>query len=101
MIKKFIGEKFLSQDPVLPINQTPASPPTELITLQQNEPKVATKKSEKKTDEDSDMFKEMEPNYVAARRIGATMLATEQKSTSTRFDMEAEGTHSWDVEDFN
>ena len=101
MIKKFIGEKFMSQDPILPLHKSPASPASELKTLQKNEPKVAAKKSAKKSDEDDDLFKEMQPSYVAARRIGATTLATGKKSSSTRFDMDAEGTHSWEVEDFN
>lgn len=100
MIKKFIGEKFLTPEPILPINRN-FSGASELKPIGKVEVKVQSKKSGKKSDEDEDLFKEMEPNYVAARRIGATTLISTKKPTSSRFDMEAEGGHSWDVDDFN
>jgi hypothetical protein len=100
MLKKFIGDKFFNHDPILPLNKVPEPEVTELKKLQKPEPKPLSKKPATKLDEDDDLFKEMEPQYVAARRIGATVLVSNKPKKSARFEMEADVTNSWEVEDF-
>ena len=100
MIRKLIENKFYNHDPILPISKAPESSPAELQPMTK-ERKPSPKKPCKNSDEEDDLFKEMEPKYVAARRIGATMLATENNKTTTRFDMDIESGNSWEVEDLN
>ena len=56
---------------------------------------------QKKMHKRDDLFKEMQPSYVAPRRIGATTLAKQEKAKSTRFDMELDHDNSWQVEELN
>lgn len=101
MFKKLIGDKFFSQDPILPINKVPEVGASELKIIQKTEIKPTVKKVEKMHEEDDDLFKEMQPNYVAPKRIGATVLASNKEKLSSRFDMEVEVSNSWNVEELN
>lgn len=84
---------------------TEASPQVEIEQIKLENPKektespVLNKKEEIKHEEDDDLFKEMTPNYIAAKRIGPTVLENEEKPSSIRFEMEIDHTHSWDVEE--
>ncbi|OMJ88602.1 hypothetical protein SteCoe_9467 [Stentor coeruleus] len=101
MFKKLMGDKFFSQDPILPINKVPEIGSSELKTIQKKEIKPTEKKVEKKHEEDDDLFKEMQPNYVAPKRIGSAILASNNEKSSSRFDMEIDVSNSWNVEELN
>lgn len=60
---------------------------------------MVQKKKEVAHEEDDDLFKEMTPNYVAATRVGPTILVNEDKNASNRFEMEVDHSHAWDVEE--
>ena len=101
MIRKMINDRFYNHEAILPYKKNPEVVSNELKPILR-EQKPSIKKAVKNSDEEDDLFKEMEPNYVAARRIGATMLATEKKNKATsRFDMDAGCENSWEVEDLN
>lgn len=99
MFRKLVQDKFFNQEPVLPLRKAPERKEEPVIIKVGVEKKV--KRAEKNVQEEDDLFKEMQPSYVAPRRIGATMLAKQEKSKSTRFDMELDHDNSWQVEELN
>jgi hypothetical protein len=97
MIRKLVQDKFFNQEPVLPLRKSPEKKEEPVIIKVTSERK--TRRAEKKIEEEDDLFKEMQPSYVAPKRIGATMLAKQEKTKSTRFDMELDHDNSWQVEE--
>lgn len=61
---------------------------------------VVRRKMKSEDEEHEDLFKEMEPKYVAAKRVNVVLLANDEKAkTKTRFDIEENDTGNWG-EDF-
>lgn len=52
----------------------------------------------KKNQEEEDLFKEMEPTYVAPQRVSYTRLENQQ--STSRFDIDEEEHGNWGEEDF-
>lgn len=97
MFRKFFTDKFQGTEEVAQSKEDYA--PLENDKDKNVEIPVVQKKKEALHEEDDDLFKEMTPNYVAATRIGPTILANEDKNASNRFDMEVDHSHAWDVEE--
>ena len=100
MIRKMISDKFFNHEPILPLHKAPEPSVEAKVHKTETKPQVKNLKK-KPSDEEDDLFKEMEPQYVAARRIGATTLVSKKPKSSSRFDMEVHSGGSWEVEDFN
>ncbi|CAG9333115.1 unnamed protein product [Blepharisma stoltei] len=112
-LEKFILERCYP--PGGPAGQQTAPTQPQISKIEPTKPKVETEKSyspvvirrkHKDEEENSDeLFREMEPRYVAPKRVNLVVMANENelKSTSnqskTRFDMEEGDTGNWG-EDF-
>lgn len=99
MLKKLINDRFFNQDPILPMRRAPEKNKEPVIVRVDAEKK--NKKVEKFVEEEDDLFKEMQPKYVAPKRVGATVLAKQEKKVSNRFDMDFECDNSWHVEEIS
>lgn len=99
MFKKLINDRFFNQDPILPMRRGPEKSKEPVIIKIREERK--TRKVEMVHEEDDDLFKEMQPKYVAPKRIGATVLAKQEKCLTNRFDMDVDCDNSWQVEEIN
>ena len=99
LFRKLVQDKFFNQEPVLPLRKAPERKEEPFVIKVGDERKG--RRAERNVQEEDDLFKEMQPSYVAPKRIGATMLAKQEKAKSTRFDMELDHDNSWQVEELN